>query len=304
MIRRLPPWLLLTLATLFWGGNFVLGRAMRGHVPPIGLSFWRWAGALALLLPFTWRGLWAERRVLAGAWLTVLLLGIMGVGNFNTLLYIGLRDTTATNALLLNAACPALIVAITFLSGQGRATAMQLVGIAASLAGVAVILTQGRPGTLRELTVNVGDLWALAAIASWAVYTVLLARRPAGVRPLVLLTALVVAGLAWIFPFYVAELRRGASLRLDGRTLGALAYVAVFPSVVAYAFWNAGVAALGPNRAGAFGNLIPVFGTVLAVLFLGESFHPFHAVGIALILLGVWLAGRRGAPRAAAPAPR
>jgi drug/metabolite transporter (DMT)-like permease len=113
-----------------------------------------------------------------------------------------------------------------------------------------------------------------------------------------------VAGLAWIFPFYVAELRRGASLRLDGRTLGALAYVAVFPSVVAYAFWNAGVAALGPNRAGAFGNLIPVFGTVLAVLFLGESFHAFHAVGIALILLGVWLAGRRGAPRAAAPAPR
>jgi len=113
-----------------------------------------------------------------------------------------------------------------------------------------------------------------------------------------------VAGLAWIFPFYVAELGRGAAMRLDGPTLGALAYVAVFPSVVAYAFWNAGVAAVGPNRAGAFGNLIPVFGTVLAVLFLGESFHVFHAVGIALILLGVWLAGRREPPRAGVPSPR
>jgi drug/metabolite transporter (DMT)-like permease len=289
------------LATLFWGGNFVLGRAMRGHAPPIALSFWRWVGALCLLLPFTWRALWAERRLLAGAWLTVLVLGIMGVGNFNTLLYVGLRDTTATNALLLNAACPALIVAITFLSGQGRASAAQLVGIAASLAGVAVILTQGRLGALRDLRLNVGDLWVLAAIASWAVYTVMLARRPAGVRPLVLLTALMAEGIAWISPFYLAELRGGAALRLDARTLSAIAYVAVFPSVVAYAFWNAGVAALGPNRAGVFGNLIPAFGTVLAVVFLGESFRGFHAAGIGLIVLGVWLAGRRGASPARPP---
>jgi drug/metabolite transporter (DMT)-like permease len=302
--RRLPPWLLLTLATLFWGGNFVLGRAMRGHVPPLALSFWRWVGAFLLLVPFTWRGLWAQRRLLAGAWFIILVLGIAGVGNFNTFLYIGLRDTTATNAVLLNAACPALIVAITFLSGQGRASAAQLAGIGCSLAGVAVILTQGRPGTLQDFHFNPGDVWVLAAVVSWALYTVLLGRRPAGIDPLVLLTAFMVAGIAWILPYYAWELSRGAVLHLDAPTLGAVLYVAVFPSVVAYAFWNAGVAALGPNRAGVFGNLMPVFGTILAVIFLGESFQAFHAVGIGLILAGVYLAGRSGAPRAAPPAAR
>jgi drug/metabolite transporter (DMT)-like permease len=289
---RAPAWLLLTLATLFWGGNFVLGRAMRGHAPPIALSFWRWAVALLLLLPFTWRGLWAQRRALGAGWLAVVVLGILGVGNFNTLLYVGLRDTTATNAVLLNAACPALIVAIASLGGHGRPTRARVLGIALSLAGVAVILTQGRPASLRDFRLNPGDAWVLGAVLSWALYTVLLARRPAGIDPLVLLTAFMAAGLAWIAPFYAWEISKGAVLRLDAPTLGAVAYVAVFPSILAYAFWNAGVASLGPSRAGAYGNLMPAFGTVLAVALIGESFHAFHAVGIGLILAGVWMAGR------------
>jgi len=292
---------LLSLATLFWAGNFVLGRAVRGHVPPVGLAFWRWTVALLLLVAFSWRGIAAQWRLLARRWMVVLVLGILGVGNFNVFVYIGLRETEATNALLLNAACPALIVAITFLSGQGRASARQLAGIALSLAGVSVILTQGRAAALLDFRFNPGDVWVLAAVLSWAFYTVLLARRPAGVDPLVLLTALVAVGVAWIAPFYAWEISRGVTMRLDATTAGAVFYVAVFASVLAYAFWNAGVGALGANRAGVFANLMPAFGSILAVALLGESFHLFHGAGIGLIFAGVYLAGRGSAPRAEAP---
>ncbi len=301
MTGRRHPYLLLSLATLFWAGNFVLGRAVRGHVPPVGLAFWRWTVALVVLAALSWRGIAAQWRPLVRKWPVVVVLGILGVGNFQVFVYIGLRQTEATNALLLNAACPALIVAITFLSGQGRASVRQLAGIALSLVGVSAILTEGRIAELLGFRFNPGDVWVLAAVLSWAIYTVLLARRPAGVDPLVLLTALVVVGVAWIAPFYAWEISRGLTMRLDAVTAGAVLYVAIFASVLAYLFWNAGVAALGANRAGAFSNLMPAFGTILAVLLLGEQLHLFHAAGIALIFAGVYLAGRGGAPRVEAP---
>ncbi len=296
MIGRRHPRLLLSLAALFWAGNFVLGRAVRGHVPPVGLAFWRWLLALVLLAAISWRGMASQWRLLVGKWPVVVVLGILGVGNFQVFVYIGLRHTEATNGLLLNAACPALIVAITFLSGQGRASPRQLAGIALSLVGVAAILTEGRLAALLGFRFNPGDVWVLAAVLSWAIYTVLLARRP-GVDPLVLLTGLVVVGVIWIAPFYAWEISRGETMHLDAVTAGAVLYVAIFASVLAYLFWNAGVAALGANRAGAFSNLMPAFGTILAVALLGEQFHLFHAVGIGLIFAGVYLAGRAGAPR-------
>lgn len=292
MIQRMPAWLLLSLASLFWAGNFVLGRGMRGHVPAVAFAFWRWAIAFLLLLPFTWRGLWERRRILLASWGTVLVLGILGVGNFNTLVYVGLQHTTATNAVLLNAACPAFIAAIAFVSRQGRASPAQLAGIALSLAGVAVILARGDLETLRAVHFNPGDVWVLAAVLSWSIYTVALVRRPAGVEPLVLLSAFILAGVAWIAPFYAHEAAQGAVVHLDLRTAGAVLYVAVFASILAYAFWNAGVAALGPTRAGVFTNLLPAFGAILSVVVLGERFQLFHAAGIALILAGVYLAGR------------
>jgi drug/metabolite transporter (DMT)-like permease len=205
--------------------------------------------------------------------------------------YVGLQDTSATNALLLQSACPAFIVALSFVAGAGRPAPRQLAGIAASLAGVAVILSRGAPAALSSIAFSRGDLWVLAAVLSWAIYTLLLSRRPVGVEPLALLAALVLVGVLWIAPFYAWEIVRGGRVAPDAVTLASVAYVAVFASVAAYVLWNEGVAGVGAGRAGVFLHLMPAFGSLLAIAFLGESFRPFHLAGIGLILGGVWAAG-------------
>ncbi|HEY6106930.1 MAG TPA: DMT family transporter [Anaeromyxobacteraceae bacterium] len=300
--RHLPvhPALLLALAQLLWAGNFVLGRAVSARVPPVALAFWRWAVALLILVPLAWRELKAAWPVLRRALPILVALGILGVGNFNTMVYVGLGQTSATSAALLNSACPAFILALGPLLGGPRPRGRQAAGIAVSLLGVLTIVARGSPATLLGLSFSRGDAWVLGAVLSWAAYTVLLGRRPAGVHPLALLTVLVAIGLAWIAPFYALEAWRGARLTLDAPTLGSLAYVGVMASVVAYAAWNQGVAELGAQRSGAFLHLLPAFATILAVLLLGEAFRAYHAAGIALVLLGVRVASR---PAAAAPPP-
>jgi drug/metabolite transporter (DMT)-like permease len=291
-VRRHPS-LLLAGAALLWAGNFVLGRAMRGHIPPVGLAFWRWSLALAILLAFQGRRLLARRAALLERRWVVVALGVLGVGNFNLFLYAGLQETTATNALLLNAAAPAFILALSFAAGQGRPSARMIVGVLLSLVGVGAILSRGELASLLALRLNPGDLWVLAAVLSWSIYTVLLPRRPAGVEPMVLLTATVMVGTAWITPFYLWEISRGLHLAPDVATLASILYVGLFASLAAYALWNAGVALAGPGRAGVALNLMPAFGTILAVLLLGEPFLPFQAAGIGLIVAGVTLAQSR-----------
>jgi len=285
------PYLLLSGAALLWAGNFVLGRAVNARIPPVGLAFWRWAVALLVLVVANRRGLVAQWPLVARSWRVLVPLGILGVGNFNTLVYVGLRETTATNALLLNSACPAFIVALSSAAGFSRTTLRQVAGIAISLAGVLVILGRGDPRALLSVGFNRGDAWVLAAVLSWALYTVLLARRPSGIDPFVLLTALVAVGVAWIAPFYAWEMARGARFPVSPASVLTVLYVALAASVVAYAFWNRGVAEVGANRAGVFLHLMPAFGTALAVVLLGESFLLFQLAGIALILCGVYLAG-------------
>jgi drug/metabolite transporter (DMT)-like permease len=293
MRRHVPahPYLLLGLATLFWSGNFVLGRAVSGKIPPIGMAFWRWVGALLLLLPLSWTHLREQWPVLRKAWKTLLPLGLLGVGSFNTLVYVGLHDTTATNAVLLNSACPAFILAISFAAGAQAASRRQAVGIAVSLLGVLTIVGRGSPSALLSLSFNRGDVWVLTAVLCWAVYTVLLKRRPEGIHPMAFLCALVAIGVAWLAPLYAWEVARGARMTADPATLGSLLYLALLPSVASYVFWNQAVGEVGANRAGAFLHLMPAFGSMLAVALLGESFRAFHLAGIALILSGVTVAG-------------
>ncbi|MBI5905768.1 MAG: DMT family transporter [Deltaproteobacteria bacterium] len=295
MRRHVPahPYILLGLATLFWSGNFVLGRAVSDRIPPIGMAFWRWAGALAILLALSFPRLRKEWPVLRSAWKTLLPLGLLGVGSFNTLVYVGLHETTATNAVLLNSACPAFILAISFAGGAQTASRRQTAGIAVSLLGVLTIVGRGSPSSLLSLSFNRGDVWVLAAVLCWAVYTVLLKRRPQGIDPMTFLCALVAIGVACLAPLYAWEIARGGRMTADPATFGSLLYLALLPSVASYVFWNQAVGEVGPNRAGAFLHLMPAFGSMLAVGLLGESFRPFHLAGIALILSGVTLAGRR-----------
>lgn len=289
---------LLAAACLFWAGNFVLGRAVAATVPPVGLAFWRWAVAAALVAPFAGRRLWSCRAEVARHWRLLLALGVFGLGGFNTLTYLALARTEAINAALANSLIPvAILLAALLLDGE-RPGRPALAGLALSLAGVAVIVARGDAWALAGLRVNEGDLLMLAAVAAWALYTVLLRRVPAPLRgrlgPLGLLAATMLFGVPATGLWRLLELASGgAAMPADAAALAAVGYTALFASLVSYLSWNAGVAMIGPAAAGPFLHLMPLFSAALAVPLLGEAVRPFHALGLVLILAGVALAGRR-----------
>jgi drug/metabolite transporter (DMT)-like permease len=283
------PYLLLVLTTLFWAGNFVLGRAVKASIPPIGLAFWRWAVALAILLPFAVPHLRAQFPLLRRHWRPLAVYGILGVTCFNTFVYIGLHSTTATNALLVNSIIPVVIVVLSRVLAATPITRSQAAGILLSLAGVFTIISRADMEMFRSLQVNKGDAWVMLAVISWSFYTFQLRCRPVGLHPLSFLSSIIFIGLLVLAPFYVWEISTGNRVGFDPVTWGSILYVALFPSVLAFIFWNQAVGEVGPNKAGLFLHLMPVFGTVLSLLFLGESLHLYHLAGIILIFSGIYL---------------
>jgi drug/metabolite transporter (DMT)-like permease len=280
------PYLLLTLVALFWAGNAVVGRAARDLVPPFTLALARWSGALLLLAPFAWRTVLADAARLRVHWRIVLLLGLLGVAAFNALLYSGLHYTTATNSLLIQAAIPPLIAAFAFALFRDLTNRRQMAAIALSMTGVVIVVCQGDPNVLLHLKIGLGDGLILIAAAAWALYTVLLRKRPA-VHPLSFLTCTFAIAVAAMAPLAVLEALQGQTVVWGAPTLGAMAYVAVFPSLVAYLLYTRGVDLIGPARAGQFVNLLPLFGAVLSVLLLGEALHGYHLLGGLFIVGGI-----------------
>ena len=285
-------YLLLTLTALFWAGNSVVGRAARDLVPPIALAFWRWFFAFLLIMIVAAPHLKCDRALLVAKWPAVLVLGLTGVAAFNTLLYSGLQFTTALNGLLIQSAQPPLILLAAFLLFRERASLGQIGGVLLSLAGVLVIVAGGDLGVLVQLRFNPGDALILIAALLWVLYSVLLRFRP-DVHPLSFLA--VTFGIAWLFilPLYAAELVAGRRIAVAPESFAAIAYVAIFPSLLAYACFNRGVELIGAGRAGIFLNLMPVFGALLAVGLLGERFTPAHAAGMVLIGAGILFTRKR-----------
>ncbi|WP_415034006.1 DMT family transporter [Azonexus sp.] len=287
------PYLLLTLTALFWSGNMVLGRGIRADVPPLALAFWRWLIAFVLVLPLALPHLRAQWPLLRRAWKPVLILGLLGVGGYNTFAYLALQTTTATNAVLLNSFIPIATMAISWGFLGKRLSPLASLGVAVSLAGALTIVAHGEWNTLLKLSLNQGDLWMLLAVLVWALYTVGLAWRPAGIDPMLLLAAFTLIGLAALLPAYVWEMTQGRHIQLHAASLASLAYVGIFPSFIGYIFYNRGVAEVGASRASLFIHLMPVFGTLLSALFLGEQAALYHYVGIGLIFLGIGLSTRQ-----------
>jgi drug/metabolite transporter (DMT)-like permease len=286
------PRLLLASASLFWAGNFIVGRAVHDAVPPFGLAFWRWIGSLALVLGFAWPHLKRDAPVLRRHWARLLLLAGLGISAYSALTYLGLRSTTAISALLLQSTMPLVILACSFVLFGERAGPRQLVAIIVSFAGVAVIVTHGAPDRLLALSLGAGDVWVLLAVLGYALYSALLRLRPP-VHPLSFLAASFGFGAALLLPGYAWEHLAGAPTRPSVAAALAIGYLALFPSCLAYMFYNRGVELIGANRAGQFFHLMPVFGTLLAVGLLGEPFEPHQALGIVLIACGIGLASLR-----------
>jgi drug/metabolite transporter (DMT)-like permease len=285
------PRLLLVLCALFWAGNFVLGRAMHDSVPPIALAFWRWLTASLLVLPFVWRALRQHWPLLRAHLGRMLLLAVLGVSAFNTLVYVGLQTTTATNSVLIQSSMPIQILLLNSLLFRAGVSAREVFSILLSLSGVLVIIGVGRPWQLLDGW-NHGDLWILAAVFVWALYSVLLRWRPPGLEPGAFLGFTLLAGTVVLLPFYLAESSLVRPLVWDLPVALTVAYVAVFPSALAYLFWNRGVAMLGANAAGHYIHLMPVFGSSMAAVFLDERFGWYHGVGAALVAAGIVLSWR------------
>ena len=290
------PYLLLTLTTLFWSGNMVVGRAIRDEVPPFSLAFWRWAIAFLLTLPLALPHLRAQWPLLRKGWKAILLLGLLGVGGYNTLAYIALQYTGATNASLLNSFIPVATIALSWVFLKKHLRGIEWVGVIISLCGVITIVGRGEPATLAALTFNSGDLWMLGAVFVWALYTIGLQWRPAGVHPMLLLAAFTAVGLAALTPAYAWEIAQGRHVHLSANSLAAIVYTGTLPSFVGYIFYNRAVGEVGASKASLFIHLMPVFGTLLSALFLDEVPQVFHLVGIGLIFLGIYLTTSR-APR-------
>lgn len=289
------PYILLTLTALFWAGNMVMGRAIRADVPPIALAFWRWVIALALVLPLALPHLRTQWPLLRKAWRPVLILGAVGIGGYNTFAYIALQYTTATSATLLNSFIPVATIALAFLLLGKRLSAMEGWGVLVSLFGVLTLVSHGSLQTLLGLSLNTGDLWMLTAVLTWGLYTVGLQWRPQGVDPMLILAAFTVVGLTVLAPVYAWELSSGRSINPSLQAIGGILYTGVFPGFLGYVFYNAGVAAVGPNRSSLFIHLMPVFATILAALFLDERPYWYHFAGIGLVFAGILLTTRKPA---------
>jgi len=290
------PYLLLTLCSLIWAGNWVVGRAVRDSLPPAALAFWRWTIAALILAPIVLPRLKGKGHLLLRHWKVLALLGGTGISLFQFLIYTGLRYTNAVNAMLMNSAMPLFMVLVAWLIDGHKVTPRQVAGMIVSFCGILVIMNRGDWSTLRDFSFNPGDLVILAGMPVWGVYSVVLRRRPAELDALSLVFVLSVIGALFLAPAYALESLLLPSALLSWGAVGAVLYVALFASIAAYLCWNRGVDMIGPNRAGFTQHLIPAFGTALAVVFLGEEVHLFHAVGIATILLGVWLASTARRP--------
>jgi drug/metabolite transporter (DMT)-like permease len=283
------PYFLLSLSSLFWSLNQVFGRGLRDEIPPMAFAFWRWAIAMTVLLPFALPKLIRQWPIIRSAWKPLLAMGVFGTAFHNALQYVGLQYTTATNGLLLNSVIPIMVIVVSWLFLKLRLSVIQRVGVMLSLLGVICIVVRGELAVLLQLAFNQGDLWILIGISLWVVYTILLRWRPQVLDPIAFLWIIGMVGLIGMVPFYLHEIAGGRHLITTAQSMTVLAYTGIFPSILAFVFWNYGVRQIGPNRASLFLHLVPVFGSIVSIVFLGERLFLFHLFGMVFIFAGIYL---------------
>ena len=288
------PYLLLSITALCWAGNAIVGRLAAGHIPPVTLSFLRWTFAFLIILPFAWKHLkrdWGAIRARLG---TMIFLSVIGISAFNTLQYWALEHTQALNTLLLQSAGPLFVAVWSLILLGVRLTLAQAGGIALSLIGVLVILLHGDLTALTSIEFNKGDIIFTVALAIFGLYSVLSLKRPQ-IHGLSFVGFTFGCGAVCLVPLWIWELFTRPVMQLDAANLLSLFYVAVFPSTLAYLCFNRGVQLIGANRAAPFFHVVPVFGSAMAIVFLGERPQLFHIIGFALVLTGVFVASRKPA---------
>lgn len=285
---------MLILTPVFWAGHSVVGRIVANEIPTFSLVSLRWLICAIILLLFTGPRVWAERWILLQHWRYVTMTGLIGPALFPCLLYMGLKTTTVTNTSIIQTMVPAMVPFIAWVLLRERVARAQIFGIMVSSMGVVIILTRGDLSTLGDVQFVPGDLIILAAFCAWSLYTVMIRRKPAEMHANTLLSANMVLASIVTTPLWIMEAAQGQTIPLTADALWAIGYIILFPSLLAYYFYNHAIAVVGATKAGLASHLVPPFGILLGVVFLGEEILPFHAVSFAAILTGVILVIRGG----------
>jgi drug/metabolite transporter (DMT)-like permease len=286
------PYLLLCITTLCWAGNAIVGRLAAGHIPPVTLSFLRWFLAFLLILPFAWKHLVRDWDAISARLGTMIVITVSGISFFNTLQYWSLEYTQALNTLLLQSAGPLFVAAWSLILFGVRLTAAQTIGILVSLSGVLVILLHGDLTALTTIGFNKGDVIFTVALAIFGFYSVLTLKRPA-IHGLSFAAFTFGCGAACLIPLLIWEVLVRPAMQVTVPNLLSLIYVAVFPSALAYLCFTRAVQLIGAIRAAPFFHMVPLFGSAMAMIFLGERPQLFHVIGFALVLTGVFIASRK-----------
>ena len=285
---------MLVLATLFWAGNFVVGKvAFIENIPPFSLTFFRWLLVWLILIPFTYKELFKLRNVILKNLPLLFLLGLTSVGLFNSFIYNALNFTQVINASLFNAAIPVAIILCCFFFKIEQTNKYQIFGLVVSILGILSIITQLDLDTLLTLNFNKGDILMIGAVITWGIYSAFLKKIKFEVSLLTLVHILCTFGLLTLIPQFIFEMSQGKIILINDNLIYYLIYLAIFPSIGSYYCWAGAVAIIGANRAGIFLSLIPLFSTILAMIFFKEKFYFFHFIGSVLIVLGLFLSNKK-----------
>ncbi len=285
---------MLILTPLFWAGHSVVARIVANDIPTFSLVSARWLVAFVILMAFVAPTVWPQRWLLVKHWRYVLLTGLVGPALFPCLLYTGLKTTTVTNTSIIQTSVPGLVPFIAWLLLKDRVTWQQVLGIAISTIGVVLIVTQGNPMAIADVEFVPGDLVILCAFVAWAIYTVVIRMKPFEMHANTLLASSMLIGGVATFPLWMWELSQGLTIPMNAQSAWAFGYIMLFPTLLAYYFYNYAINVVGPTKAGLASHLVPPLGICLGVIFLDESFHTFHAISFAAILSGVILVIRGG----------
>jgi len=286
-------YIFLILATLFWSGNFIVGKAASFFdIPPFTLNFYRWLFAWLILAPFTLKEIYRERFHILDNLKYVLILGITSITLFNSIVYYSLQFTQVISGVLMISTIPVMIIFFSSLLRIEKTNFYQIMGVIFSMLGVIVIITQMNEERIKDLSFNKGDLSIILAMLSWALYSALLKRKKLNLTQLSLLQVIISSGLAFLLPIYLIEMKQGRFVTLELPFILTLIYVVLFPGLASFICWIKGIAIIGANRSGIFLHLMPIFSTMLAILIFKEKFMIYHLVGAILIISGIFLSSK------------
>jgi len=292
-MQSTKAYIMLICATLFWAGNFIIGKyAFLTEIPPLSLVFYRWLLVWIILLPFTYKEIIKYKNTILNNLPLLFFLGFTSVGLFNSFTYLSLIYTQVINSSLFNTAIPAIIILLCFLFKIEKTNKFQISGLIISTCGILAIITKLKLDILLSLNFNKGDLIMIGAVVTWGVYSTLLKKKKFTLPLLTLVHVICTFGLICVFPQFLYELSNGQVINFDINLAYALIFLAIFPSIGSYYCWAGAVSIIGANRAGIFLSLIPLFSTIMAITFFNEKFQFFHLIGAILIIIGLYLSNR------------